>query len=273
MNAAWEAKGAVNRATNSRALQNVARGGYVINGILHLLIAYLIVLIAFGSKAEADPSGALETLADTGGGGVSLWVVAAGFVALALWRLAESVLGLHPGEHADAHTRTSPITNRLKAFGLALMYCGLAFTAIQFAVGAGRRSSRQAAGLSARLMQSDGGTALLVIAGSAIVVIGSYYTYKGISRNFLNDLTVPGGRLLTALGVCGHVIEGLVLTAAGLSVVVATLTSDPAKATGLDAAVKALGQAQFGQPILAGAAAGFAAFGLYSFALTRYARM
>jgi hypothetical protein len=64
-----------------------------------------------------------------------------------------------------------------------------------------------------------------------------------------------------------------VLFAAGISVIVATYVSDPAKATGLDAAVKSLGHARFGGAILIVAAAGFAAYGLYSFALARYSRM
>jgi hypothetical protein len=273
MNGDWDVKEAVNRATNNRALRGVARGGYAINGVLHLLMAYLIVLIASGSKAEADQSGALETLAARGGGVLSLWVVAAGLFALASWRLAETVLGLHPGEHSRAHARRSSMTNRLRALGLALMYSALAFTAVEFALGAGRRSSRQTMGLSAELMQSYGGKTILVAVGSAIVVVGVYYMYKGISRKFLNDLRYPGGPVLTTLGVFGHFAEGLVLAAAGSLVIAATVTSDPAKATGLDSAVKGLGQAQFGQPMLVAAACGFAAYGLYSFALTRYARM
>lgn len=70
------------------------------------------------------------------------------------------------------------------------------------------------------------------------------------------------------LGVCGHVAEGVVLAVAGLLVVVASVRADPSKATGLDGAVKALGQAPFGTVLIGIAAAGFAAYGLYSFALT-----
>jgi hypothetical protein len=266
-------KGAVNRATDSRAVQYFARAGYPVSGVLHLLVAYMIVRIALGSEAEADQTGALATLAREGGGALSLWVVAAGLIALAMWRLAETVLGLHPGESSNADARHSPIMNRLKAFGLALVYGAVAFTAIQFAVGSSRRGSRQAAGLSARLMQSHGGKAVLVIVGLAIAAIGGYYVYKGVSKKFLRDLNSPCGRLITTLGICGHVAEGSVLFAAGVSVVVATYLSDPAKATGLDGAVKAVGEAQFGAAILMVAAAGFAAYGLYSFALARYSRM
>jgi hypothetical protein len=266
-------KSAVNHATDSRALQRIARAGYLISGMLHLLVASIIVRIALGSSGEADQTGALATLASRPLGTPTLYVVTAGLIALAMWRLSESVLGLHPAEHSDAHRRNSPISHRLKAFGLALVYGAVAATAIQFAFGAQSRGSRQTAGLSARLMQSGGGKALLVVVGLVIVVIGGYYAHKGATRKFLNDLNVDGGRLLTALGVCGHVAEGLVLSAAGILLVAASIFNDPAKATGLDGAVKALGSTQFGGLILMAAAAGFAAYGLYSLALTRYSRM
>jgi hypothetical protein len=265
-------KGAVNDATQSRVVEWIARAGYPISGVLHLLIAYLIVRIALGFGGDADQTGALATLASSGGA-LPLWVVAGGLIALAMWRFAETVLGLHPGECTDADKRESPITPRLKAFGLALIYCGVAFTAIQFAMDVGQPGSGLTAGLSARLMQSGGGKAVLVVAGIVIAVIGAYYVHKGATRKFLKDLTVRGGRLITVLGVCGHVAEGSVLFAAGVSVIVATYVSDPAKATGLDAAVESLGHARFGTAILFVAAMGFAAYGLYSFALARCSRM
>lgn len=266
-------KGAVNRATDNRALQRIARAGYLISGTLHLLVASIIVRIALGSGGEADQTGALATLAGKPLGTPTLYVVAAGLVALGLWRLSESVLGLHPAEHRHAHKRDSPVVHRMKAFGLALVYGALAVTALQFAVGAQTHGSIQTAGLSARLMQTFGGKALLVAVGVVVAVIGGYYVRKGASRAFLNDLNTEGGALITVLGVCGHVGEGAVLSAAGVSVVVATFMGEPAKATGLDGAVKALGSTRFGGILLVAAAIGFASYGIYSLALTRYSRM
>jgi hypothetical protein len=64
------------------------------------------------------------------------------------------------------------------------------------------------------------------------------------------------------------------LKAFGLAVViVAVVRADPSKATGLDGSVKTLGQAPYGTVLIMCAAAGFAAYGCYSFALSRYARM
>ncbi len=266
-------KGAVNQVTRSRTAEWIARIGYPVNGVLHMLIAYTIIRIAFGLSGEADQTGALATLAEQPGGPWSLWIVAFGMVALALWRLAETLIGLHPGEHDNAHHREVPLVNRLKAFGLALVYLALSFTAVQFALGVGRQGTERAEGLSARLMQTGGGKAVLVGIGVAIMAFGGYFVYKGAWRKFLADLRFSGGPVVTVLGVCGHVAEGVVLIAAGILVIGAVVLHDPTRATGLDAAVEALGETQFGQTILLIAAVGFAAYGLYVFALARYSRM
>ncbi len=97
--------GAVDRATNSTAFENAARVGYSVSGVLHLLIAYIVVRLAFGSGGNADQSGALATLAAQPGGAVALWVTAVGLAALALWRLAESVVGSHPNRAGPARRR------------------------------------------------------------------------------------------------------------------------------------------------------------------------
>ena len=71
----------------------------------------------------------------------------------------------------------------------------------------------------------------------------------------------------------GYVAKGLVLAGAGLLVIVATLNSDPSKSTGIDSAVKTLGEAPFGKVLLVVAAAGLAAFAVYSFVRSRHGRM
>jgi hypothetical protein len=261
----------VRQATRNRVLRGAARAGYAISGILHLLVAYIMIRIAFGSGGNADPSGALETIADTAGGVVALWGVAVALIPLALWRVAEALIGLHPAE--DVQRAEIQVSDRLKALGLALVYCAVAFTAVRFAVGRRQPTGQQNVNLSARLMRSDWGEAVLVMVGLAIIGIGGYYAYKGAARNFLNDLNVPGGSVLTKLGLLGYVAEGLVLAGSGILVIVATITSEPSKAAGIDATVKIISQTAIGKVVIILAAAGFASYGLYSFALTRCSRM
>ncbi len=267
--------GAVDRATDSKAFEYTARAGFAASGVLHLLVAFIILRLAFGSGGNADQSGALSTLAGQPGGAVMLWIAAIGLFALGLWRVAEAVIGAKPGEKYGAakQQNDSAAWKRVKALGLAAVNFAIAFSALKFAMGSGQSSGQQNSGLSAQLMQSGWGKALLVVIGLGVAVVGGYHVYKGASQKFLKDLQVSGGTGVTAVGVTGYVAKGLVLAGAGLLVIVASLRADPSKAAGLDAAVKTLGEAPFGKILLILAALGIAAFGAYSFVRSRHGRM
>ena len=162
---------------------------------------------------------------------------------------------------------------RAKPFGLAIVNFAIAVSAARFAMGSGRQSSQQNAGLSAQMMQSGWGKAVLIAVGAGLIAAGGYHVYKGASKKFLKDLRVFGGTGIKAIGITGYAAKGVVLAGAGVLVIVATLQADPSKATGFDAAVKTLGHAPFGKVLLVAAAVGIAAFGAYSFVRSRYGRM
>lgn len=267
-------QGVADRATNSDAFEYTARAGFAISGVLHLIVGYIIARLAFGSGGgNADQSGALSTLAQQTGGTLILWVVAIGLIALGLWRVAEAIIGSKPGEGSGPSRDDTPAWKRGKSIGLAIVNFAIAFSAIRFAMGSGQQSSQQNAGLSAQMMQSGWGKAVLIAVGLGLIGVGGYHVYKGASKKFFKDLRVSGGTGVTAVGVAGYVAKGLVLAGAGILVIVATLQADPSKATGLDAAVKTLGQAPFGKFLLILAAIGIAAFGAYSFVRARHGRM
>lgn len=265
--------GAVDQATSTDAFEYAARAGYAISGVLHLLIGYIVVQLAFGTAGNADQSGALATLASRGGGAVTLWIAAIGLFALAAWRVAETVVGSHPNEPSKDDEGAKKQLKRVKSAALAITYCALAISAIKFATGGGQSSGQKNAGMSATLMQSGWGKALLIIVGLVVIAVGGYHVYKGATKKFLKDLKVSGGNVITPLGMTGYIAKGAVFVGAGLLVIVATLTADPAKASGIDAAVKVLGQAPFGKILLVIAALGIAAYGAYCFAMARFARM
>ncbi|RDH74566.1 DUF1206 domain-containing protein [Mycolicibacterium moriokaense] len=263
--------GVVDRATDSKAFEYTARAGFAASGVLHLIFGYIILRLAFGDGGNADKSGALGTLAGQPGGAVILWVAAVGLFALGLWYIAETIIGSKPNEgsrHDD-----SAAYKRVKSAAMAVVNISLAFSAARFAMGGGKSDSQQNAGLSAQLMQSGWGKALLIVVGLGVVAVGGYHVYKGASKKFMEELKTSGGTGVTVVGVTGYVAKGIVLAGAGILVTVATLQADPSKSSGLDAAVKTLGQAPFGKFLLILAALGIAAYGAYSFVRSRYSRM
>ena len=96
---------------------------------------------------------------------------------------------------------------------------------------------------------------------------------RSSSPKFLRDLTGHPGTFVVRAGQAGYVARGIALGIVGVLLVSAALTHDPAQSQGLDGALRALLEAPFGKLLLTLVALGFAAFGVYSFARARYARV
>jgi Domain of Unknown Function (DUF1206) len=262
---------AIQIAQNS-VFERVARAGYVVSGLLHIIIGYLAIRIALGTGGgSADQSGALAALSAKPGGIVALWAAVIALLIMALWRLAETALGRSTDPKSQGNV--PEILDRAKAFALAVVYFGFAYSTLGFARSAGKSTGHQNSALSARLMQSTGGTVVLIVGGVIIVAVGGYHIYKGASRNFLDDLKGTSSDLVRRLGVIGYIAKGLVIVGAGVLVIIAACFSEPARATGLDGALKTLGAQPYGEILLILAGLGIITYGLYSFAMARYDKM
>jgi hypothetical protein len=116
------------------AFERVARAGYVVSGLLHVIIGYLAIRIALGTGGgSADQSGALAALAAKPGGIIALWAAVFALVVMALWRLAETAFG-RSTDPKNQNT-TSEVLDRAKAFALAVAYFGFAYSTLGFARG------------------------------------------------------------------------------------------------------------------------------------------
>src|SRR3954452_21211828 len=96
---------AAGRAGNSDALEKLARIGMIAYGVVHLLVAWLALQLAWGGGGgETDQSGAMSPRAEQPSGKPLLWVLAVVLVALALWQLAE-VLRYRAGLQGSADAK------------------------------------------------------------------------------------------------------------------------------------------------------------------------
>lgn len=258
------------RVAQNGVFEWLARVGFVVNGVLHLIVGYLAIRVACGDGGTADQTGALATLAAKPGGPLALWVVTAALLAMGLWRLVETALGRSSDRESR---RSSDASSRAKALGLAAVYLAFAYSAFGFARGAGRPADQQNSGISARLMGSTGGTIALIGGGLIIVAVGCYHIHKGASRNFVDDLQGKSGDLVRRLGVAGYIGKGVVITLTGALVIVAACRSEPKKASGLDGALKTLGAQHYGAALLIAAGVGISTYGLYSFVMARSTKM
>ena len=134
-----------------------------------------------------------------------LWVAAVVLAALGVWYLVETFL------EEDAK-------DRVKSAAVGVVYLALAFSAAKFAMGSGKSSGQQNAGLSAQMMQSGWGKAVLVVVALVVIGVGGYHVYKGATKKFLKELDVSGGTAITWIGIVGYVAKGLVLIGCGILV-------------------------------------------------------
>jgi len=134
-------------------------------------------------------------------------------------------------------------------------------------------TTRQASGT---ILSLPGGQALLIIVGLATAGMGGYFIYKGARQKFRDDIQLRDGRsdlAVVALAMTGYIAKGIAIIAVGVLFVVAAIKINPQDASGLDGALKSLAGLPYGQAILIIIGLGLMAYGLYSFARARLARL
>lgn len=252
-----EVKQAVREAGDSEALGWTARAGFAVNGLMHLLIAWIALQLVFGGRGgRADQSGALGALASNSFGVVLLWVAVVGFAGLGVWQLTQVVVGRDAGA-------------RVKAVSKAVVYLVLAWTAFTFAIGSGGSSEQKTHDLTSSLMSAPAGDVLVVVVGLVILGVAAYHVYKGWAKKFLADLRSHPSRPVVALARFGYIAKGIALGVVGVLFGLAGLHNNPKEAGGLDKALHTLLDASFGKLLLVVVALGLAAYGIYSFARAR----
>lgn len=259
---------AARRAHHSDALDHAVRVGLVAYGVVHLLIGWLALQLAFGDReGSASSSGALRELAQQPFGQVLVWGVAAGLTLLALWQLLEAIAGhrtLRDGKR---------LRKRVGSAGKVVIYGYLAYSAFRVAIGSGSSSGTDST--TAQVMQLPGGQLLVGLVGAGVVAVGGYLVWKGFTDKFRDDLTSQGqqgnsGDAFLWLGRVGYVAKGLSLGLVGVLFGWAAATHDARRSGGLDQALHELLQQPFGPYLLAAVAVGIISFGLFCFAHARH---
>ena len=118
------------RAANSDWVDGAARAGLVAFGLVHLLVGWLALQLAFGdNQGSASSSGAVRQLAKQPFGEVLVWLVALGMLLLVAWQLVEAAVG-----HRH-HRGSIRVRKRIASAGKAVVYGYIGVTALLIAVG------------------------------------------------------------------------------------------------------------------------------------------
>lgn len=262
---------AAHEVTDNRGVRIGARAGLGCYGVTHLLIAWLALQIAFGGGGQANQKGAFAQLAGNAVGVAMLWVIVAGFAAVALWRLGQAIWGFRYVSDPMHQVRR----RALSGFKV-VVFSVLAVLAARTAVGGGGGGNGEEKA-TAGVLGLPGGQWIVGIAGLGIVVAGGSKIYSGWRKSFLDDMSLPVERTARAVvvrtGQVGFITKGLSVVVIGVLLGVAAIRFDPAKASGLDAALRSFAQTPLGPWLLVVVALGLAVYGVFCAFDAKYHRV
>jgi hypothetical protein len=255
--------------------ERLARFGHFARGVTFCLVGVLALEVAFGLGGKiTDRKGALQTLADDPFGRAVLGALAVGLAGYALWRFAQALLGerLETGEDVS-------IWKRIANVGKGVIYSGLSIVCATLALHAdepgGSGGKKQEDRMTAWILEQPAGRWLVGATGLAIVGVGVFNFFRGVTGKFREDLKEQQmgsseRRWYIAIGVVGHLARATVFTLAGLFLLKAAYEYDPNEAIGLDGALAKVAQAEYGTVLLVLVASGLFAYGLFSMVQARY---
>jgi Domain of Unknown Function (DUF1206) len=285
------------KAQRSTLFAVLARLGFAVSGLLHVLVGVIAIGVALaaensgaatanggggsgaasarpgpgesGAAGRADETGALASLTATPLGYSLLWAVVVGLAALGAWQVTQMIL-----VREDEKRRA--IARRVMEGSKALVFLAVSGSALIFALGGQSSAARTVHSLSVAAIRTPGGSVILALAGLIVLAVGITFAYRGITADFRRDIHVPDGlpgTLTVAVGVLGHVAKGLALGIVGVLLGVAAFTSDASRATGMDGALRALVALPFGGVLLHVVGVGLIAYGLYALVRAPAARL
>lgn len=257
-----------------------ARVGWAAKGIVYLLtgvLAFTIVADPFGAQDgsqrgggnsdQADPSGAVAKIAQQPFGEVLMWLLAAGLLLYALWRIVTVIL---PADVSGDST-----IRRIGYAVSAVTYLVLGFGAVSLARRPGSSGGQdsqsqdsQITEVTRSVMEWTGGRWLVGLAAVVVIGIGGYFFWKGVSGSFENQLEhrsvgpFSWGAIRT-MGRIGWIGRAVMMALIGVFVARAAYQFDPDEARGLDDSLRRVADNSIGMVLVVVVAVGLVAYGSY----------
>jgi uncharacterized membrane protein YidH (DUF202 family) len=272
-NAARSADSTAKGVANSQAVEIGARVGLACYGVTHLLIAWLALQVAFGGGGgeQANQKGAFQQLTDNTFGKILLWIIVVGFVAVGLWRLGQAIWG-----YRYVSDKKKQLRKRGTSAFKAVVFFTLTVLAVRTAIGSGGGGNGQQQA-TAGVLGLPGGQWIVGLVGLGIIVAGGSKIYAGWKKKFEDDMNMPSDQktrqAVERTGQIGYIAKGVSIAVIGVLVVIAAIQFDPAKAAGLDAALRSLAQTPLGPWLLVVVALGLAAYGVFCWFDAKYHRV
>jgi hypothetical protein len=265
-----QAESAGREVHQSDWVDRAARIGLVTYGVVHLLIAWIAIQLAFGdSSSSADSQGAIQQLKQQPFGEFLVWAVAFGMLLLAVWQALEALFG-----HRDEEGFTK-VRKRVTSAGKAVVYVVIGVSAVHIATGSSSSGKNGSDSTTAKVMDWPGGQAIVCAVGIGIMAIGAYLVQRAYTEKFAKHINAEGksgetGKAYIWFGKVGYTAKGITFGIVGALFLYAGLTHEAKKSGGLDQALHKVLQQPFGPFLLVLIAIGLACYGLFCFARARH---
>jgi hypothetical protein len=256
----------------------LARAGIFARGVLYLVLGFLAIQFARGEvgSEQVNQSGAFAKVAEQPLGKFLLVAMTAGLAAMTLWRLIQTFVG-DPIEGDEAK-------DRIEYFVKAVIYGFLTFTAAKITIDswsgpAGSTTATQNAGdgqqqeATSTLFDLPAGVWIVAGLGIAVIAIALYQAYQHVvNAEFMDRITPPSrsAKAIEALGRVGYAARSVVLTMAGIFLLVAAAQHDPSESKGISGSLQELAENSWGRILLWATALGLFLFGIYCLAEAKY---
>lgn len=284
--AARGARDIAEQTAGSRLVRRLSRWGLACRGAVYVLVGYLAARIAIGAAGApsagtgqpADAQGAVQEVAGSPLGRVTLWLLVVGLAGYAISQLVEV---FYRGREKESFA--GRWSQRLVSAWGVLTYAAFTVSTVSLLLGARRpaspaSSAHQDTALTTRVLRVPVGRPLVALVGVGLLVISLEMARRAVRLNFrerFDEAELPRfvGRIARALGSFGCWARAAVFALVGVLLVRTAVVVNPADAKGLDASLRTLARSAYGPVLLGVVAAGLISYGLYCGIEARYRRL
>ena len=252
-------------------LEAAARSGYAAKALVYVVVGGIAAQVAYegASSQEMSAGGALSAIAQQPFGQILLLLIGVGLLGYALWRFVQAALDPdYEGSDAEG------IGKRVAYAASAVVHVGLAWSALQLALGSGSGGGSSAQGWTARALSETWGQWAVGLVGAAIAVGAIAQAHRAYSASFMKKLSYemsPDEKKWTRrAGRAGHAARAVVFAIIAYFLIQAAISSNAGQAVGLDGALRTLAQQRHGTVLLSLAAIGLVMYGVFMAFMARY---
>jgi hypothetical protein len=256
-----------------RALQSLARAGFLVKGVLYMVIGVLAIQVALRAGGRfTGTQGALTAVLGQPFGSTLLLVAAIGLFGYGAWRILQ---GLFDPDRLG-HTWLAVLT-RVTLVARGVVHGALGLQALSMYRGLGAASRTTERRIAAEAFQWPFGDWAVVLAGLGLIGYSVLQISAAISGRLERNLDVQelrreAGEWAVGISRFGVAARAVVFALLGWTIVAAGWSRNPSDVGNTAASLRTLAEqpGALGRWLLGVTAAGFVAYGFYEMIHARY---